>query len=350
MFHLKPKLCWEHGKRDEESHKCPLCVTRTKVLSPDALCTAERVLPPPAQPKQSFLVLFLVFPGFCCCGVQCLSCTQLVWLSLHWPSQTMFCSPSSLTVFPPIMPLGSCPWCVYVSICFLYTHKSCPGFYKGPLQGLLQPGWGQDHNSKGRWGGPRRDAVSGMGYSVPFHLPAANTVAWREAQRHPNPCGSRESGGRWVCGMGQCCAPCRAMDTWHRWPTTLCALPLPGLLSHSQTWVCRRQRAASSALITSGAGRSKPELQDWRCSQFLWGGNDPGMLSPTQAQLLELGRAPAGSTQGVKADGCQGCPCSWESPWERQCSSSPSFLTTLELPAGTCMCFSIFWLYVLKET
>lgn len=112
-----------------------LCVTRTKMLSSDGSCTAERVLSPPAQHQHCFLVLFLVFPGFCCCGAQCLSCTQLVWLSLHWPSQTMSCNPSSLTVSPPIMPLGSSPWCVYVSICFLYTHKSCPGFTRDHLRG-----------------------------------------------------------------------------------------------------------------------------------------------------------------------------------------------------------------------
>lgn len=122
---------WEKGWGESQE----FCVTRTKVLSPDELCTAECVLSPPAQHQHCFLVLFLVFPGFCCCGVQCLSCIQLVWLSLHWPSQTMSCSPSSLTVFPPTTPLGSSPCCVYVSICFLHTHRSCPGFTRDHLRG-----------------------------------------------------------------------------------------------------------------------------------------------------------------------------------------------------------------------
>lgn len=49
--------------------------------------------------------------------------------------------------------------------------------------------------------------------------------------------------------------------------------------------------AAISALATSGAGRSKAELQHWRLSVLLWGGNDPCTLSTTQAQLLELAQS-----------------------------------------------------------
>lgn len=126
---------WEKGWGESRVSGC--------YVWPGGRCSALRCcaqlscceLSPPAQHQHCSLVLFLVFPGFCCCGVQCLSCTQLVWLSLHWPSQTMSCSPSSPTVFPPIMPLGSSPWCVYVSICLLHTHKPCPGVTRDHLRG-----------------------------------------------------------------------------------------------------------------------------------------------------------------------------------------------------------------------
>lgn len=239
----------------------PLGATGMKVLGPDALgaipkhCTAERALPPPAHPQHCFLVLFLVFSGFCCYGAQCLLCTRPVWPSLHWPSQTMSCSPSSLTVSPPIMPPGSSPWCVYVSICFSRTHKACLGFTWDHSRGCSGQARVTATTQKasgevpGQAPWPVRDIQS-----LPTCLQQAQ---WAGAGHNGAqiPAGLRGSGGRWACGMGQCCAPHRAMGTqlgwptstghppvrvthWHGLPTTSWALP--SLLWHSQLRSCRK--------------------------------------------------------------------------------------------------------------
>lgn len=223
-------------------------------------------------------------PALLSCAFPCLSRFLLLWsavLIMYPTSLAVIALTFSNYVLQPIFPNCIPPYnasrilsmvCLREYLLLVHT-QILPWFYKGSLEGPLQPGWNQGHNSKGQWGGPRRGTVTGVGYSVSFHLPAASLVPWSEAQRHLNPCGSRKSGGRWTCGTGH-----RGMGTWHRWPTTIWALPLPSL-SHLQTWECRRQRAASSALITSGASESKPKLQDWRHSLFLWGGNDPCTLS-----------------------------------------------------------------------
>lgn len=139
--------------------------------------------PPPAHPSPFFLCFFL-FSGFCCSGALCLSCTLPVWLSLRWPSQTMSCSLCSLTVFPPIMPPGSSPWCVYVSISFSRT-RSLPQFCMRPLKWPLKQGWayspavwGHSCSPKSRREGPRTDTVPHVGRSVPPHLPARSR-SWR---------------------------------------------------------------------------------------------------------------------------------------------------------------------------
>lgn len=303
-----------------------LCVTRRKMLSPDVLCIAELLC----------VISSSTAPALLSCAFPCLSRFLLLWsavLIMYPTSLAVIALTFSNYVLQPIFPNCIPPYNasrILSMVCLreylLLAHTQIlPWFYKTTLEGPFQSGWGQGHSSEGQWGGPRRGTVNGVGYSVPFHLPAASTVALCLPPGH---WGAGKVVAGELCGMGQCCAPCGTTGTWHRWPTTLWALPLPGLLSHSQMWVCRRQRAASSALVTSGACRSKPELQDWRLSLFLWGGKDPCTLGTTQA-VLELGRAPAGSTQG--AGGCQGCPWSWE----RQGSSAPSLPAMPELPAGT---------------
>lgn len=65
----------------------------------------------------------------------------------------------------------------------LLAHTQClPQFYMGLLKGPAQPGWGHGHNPKGKQGGPRTGTVTGVGYSVPSHLPAASTMGWSSAQ------------------------------------------------------------------------------------------------------------------------------------------------------------------------
>ena len=101
----------------------------------------------------------------------------------------------------------------------LLAHtQSLPWFYMGPLNGPLQSGWGHGHNPKGKQGGPRTGTMTGMGYSVPSHLPTASTVRWSGAQGCPNPCGSR---GKWLqVSWWNGAAPCSPQSRGHpAWAT-----------------------------------------------------------------------------------------------------------------------------------
>lgn len=89
-----------------------------------------------------------------------------------------------------------------------------PWLYKGPLEGPFQPGWGQGQSYKGQWEVPgEHPTVTAVEYSVPFHLPAASAVTWRKAQRHPDPCGCRESAGSEHVGWDSAVPPVESPGT-----------------------------------------------------------------------------------------------------------------------------------------